>query len=67
MDAEVIARRLNLPAKSITREEAPAFFGWLAMFAAHDMPASSAQTRAKLGWRPTGPGLLDDLAQLQVA
>jgi nucleoside-diphosphate-sugar epimerase len=64
--AEVLGRRLGLPVKSITPEDAPAFFGWLAMFASHDMPASSAQTRQKLGWRPTGPSLIADLEQLQV-
>jgi nucleoside-diphosphate-sugar epimerase len=65
--AEAIGRRLNLPVKSITPEEAQAYFGWLAMFAGHDMPASSAQTRKKLGWEPTGPGLIADLEQLRVS
>jgi len=59
--AEVIARRLRVPAVSITPEEAPAHFGWLAMFAGLDVPASSLQTRNRLGWRPTGPGLITDL------
>ena len=65
--AEAIGRRLKLPVKSIAPEEAQAFFGWLAMFAMHDLPASSAQTRKKLGWQPTGPGLIADLEQLHVA
>jgi len=47
--AEAIGRRLKLPAKSIAPEEAQAYFGWLAMFAGLDAPASSAQTRRKLG------------------
>ena len=64
--AEAIARRLKLPAKSIAADEAPAYFGWLAMFAAYDLPASSAQTRKKLSWEPTGPGLIADLDRLQV-
>jgi nucleoside-diphosphate-sugar epimerase len=64
--AGAIGRRLELPVKSIGPEEAPAFFGWLAMFAGHDMPASSAQTRRKLGWKPTGPGLIADLERLHV-
>ena len=64
--AEAIARRLQLPARSITQEEAAAFFGWLAMFAAHDMPASSEQTRKRLGWQPSGPGLLADLERLSI-
>jgi nucleoside-diphosphate-sugar epimerase len=65
--AEAIGERLKLPVKSIALEEAQAFFGWLSMFAAHDMPASSAQTREKLGWQPTGPGLIVDLEQLRFA
>ncbi|MGH6859213.1 MAG: SDR family oxidoreductase [Phyllobacterium sp.] len=65
--AETIGRRLALPVKSITPEEVSAFFGWLALFAAHDMPASSAQTRRKLGWEPTGPALIADLEKLDVA
>jgi nucleoside-diphosphate-sugar epimerase len=65
--AETIGRRLKLPVKSIAREEAQAFFGWLAMFLDHDMPASSAQTRKALGWNPTGPGLIADLAKLQIS
>jgi hypothetical protein len=27
------------------------------------MPASSALTRERLGWRPTGPGLLADIGR----
>ncbi|WP_413987720.1 SDR family oxidoreductase [Labrys okinawensis] len=65
--AEAIGRRLELPVKSIAPEEAQAAFGWLAMFAGRDMPASSAQTRRKLGWQPSGPGLLADLERLHVS
>ncbi|MBB5426866.1 nucleoside-diphosphate-sugar epimerase [Paraburkholderia sp. JPY158] len=59
--AEALGRGLKLPVVSIARDEAQAYFGWMAMFAALDMPASSAQTQARLGWRPTGPTLLSDL------
>ncbi|AXK80571.1 NAD-dependent epimerase/dehydratase family protein [Pseudolabrys taiwanensis] len=62
--AQAIGQRLQLPVKSIAADEAQAYFGWLAMFAGHDMPASSAQTRQKLGWQPTGPGLIADLDRL---
>ncbi|MVT70179.1 NAD-dependent epimerase/dehydratase family protein [Bradyrhizobium pachyrhizi] len=62
--AETIARRLKLPVKSIAPQEAQAFFGWLGTFAAYDMAASSEQTRRKLGWQPTGPGLIADLERL---
>lgn len=64
---ETLGKRLNLPVRSITAEEAPAHFGWLAMFVSHDMPASSAITRAVLGWEPTGPDLLTDLARLELS
>lgn len=62
--AEVLGRVLGLPVVSLTGEEAAAHFGWMAMFAGHDMPASSAITREKLGWTPVGPGLLADLERL---
>jgi nucleoside-diphosphate-sugar epimerase len=65
--AEAIGRRLKLPVKSIDPEEAQDFFGWMARFAAHDVPASAAQTRRKLGWQPIGPGLIADLERLQVS
>jgi nucleoside-diphosphate-sugar epimerase len=59
--AEAVGAGLKLPVVSLTPEEAPAHFGWLAMFAGLDLPASSARTRELLGWEPTGPGLLADL------
>jgi nucleoside-diphosphate-sugar epimerase len=63
--AEVIGTGLKLPVVSISQDEAPAHFGWLAMFAGIDMPASGAQTRQRLGWRPTGPKLIADLEQMR--
>ena len=62
--AEVVGKGLQVPVVSISQEEAQAHFGWLAMFAGFDMPASSAQTRQRLGWQPTGPGLIADLEQM---
>lgn len=64
--AETIGRRLDLPVISVAPQDAPAHFGWLALFAGHDMPASSAETRSKLGWNPLGPGLLSDLERLWI-
>ena len=61
--AEVIGRRLGVPVVSKTRDEAAAHFGWIARFAAMDMPASSARTRSALGWKPEQPGLIADLDQ----
>jgi nucleoside-diphosphate-sugar epimerase len=63
--AEIIGRGLKLPVVSISQDEAPAHFGWLAMFAGVDMPASSAQTRQRLGWHPTGPRLIADLEKMR--
>ena len=59
--AEALGRGLKVPVVSIKPEEAEAHFGWLARFAGHDMPASSALTQQKLNWKPTGPGLIADL------
>ncbi|CAG9259652.1 Nucleoside-diphosphate-sugar epimerase [Paraburkholderia unamae] len=65
--AEALGRGLNLPAVSIAPEEAAAHFGWMGMFVGMDMPASSALTQARLGWRPTGPTLIADLDQARFA
>ena len=61
--ATVVGRRLDVPVVSLTEAEAAEHFGWLARFITMDSPASSALTRERLGWRPTRPGLLDDLAE----
>lgn len=58
---ETIAAMLDLPVRSIDEQEAEAYFGFLARFAALDIAASSALTRSLLGWEPTRPGLLEDL------
>ena len=59
--AEVLGEGLNLPVVGLSPEEAAAHFGWMAMFVGLDMSASSAWTREQLGWRPEGPGLIEDL------
>jgi nucleoside-diphosphate-sugar epimerase len=60
--AEVIGRGLKLPVVGKSPEEAGAHFGWLAAFVGADVPASSKLTQERLGWRPTQPGLMADLA-----
>jgi nucleoside-diphosphate-sugar epimerase len=59
--AEAIGRGLKVPVVSKSREEAAAHFGWLGMFVGRDLIGSSVQTQRRLGWRPTGPGLIADL------
>ncbi|MDR5795328.1 SDR family oxidoreductase [Caballeronia sp. LZ008] len=59
--AEALGRGLKLPVTSISPDDAAAHFGWMAMFVGLDMPASSALTQARLGWKPTGPTLIADL------
>ena len=58
---DVIGRALNVPVVSIKKEEAGDYYGPLAMFAGLDMPASSALTQQRLGWTPTGIGLIADI------
>lgn len=62
--AEVIGRGLKLPVVAISPEEAATHFGFLSMFAGLDLTASSSQTQKRLGWHPTGPGLIADLEQM---
>ncbi len=62
--ATAIGRGLNVPVVSISPEQAQDHFGFLGFFAGRDAHISSAQTRAKLGWNPTGPDLLTDLGNM---
>ena len=59
--AETIGEQLGVPTRSISPDEAPAHFGWMADFAQMDGPASSALTREWTGWEPREAGLLADL------
>jgi nucleoside-diphosphate-sugar epimerase len=62
--AETIGKGLNIPVVSLDEQAAAAHFTWLAHFAALDMPASSEWTRNTLQWNPTGPGLIEDLTNM---
>jgi nucleoside-diphosphate-sugar epimerase len=61
--AEVIGRRLNLPVRSVSAEDVNEHFGFLAPLVALDNPTSSKRTQDLLDWRPTHPGLIEDLEQ----
>jgi nucleoside-diphosphate-sugar epimerase len=59
--AEAIGRHLNLPTRSLPAEE---FVGMLVRILSIDMPAaSSTLTQELLGWKPTHPGLIEDIEQ----
>jgi nucleoside-diphosphate-sugar epimerase len=60
--AETVGRGLGVPTVALSAEEAAEHFGWLHGFVAKDMSAASHKTRERLGWQPTGPGLLFDVA-----
>ncbi|MFC3581846.1 SDR family oxidoreductase [Sphingomonas hylomeconis] len=62
--AEGIGKGTGLPVRSVAADEVRRYFGWMAPFAGLGMAASSAWTRARLGWEPTGPELLTDLAAM---
>ncbi|MEU5438461.1 SDR family oxidoreductase [Streptomyces sp. NPDC020719] len=61
--AELIGRHLDVPVRAITSQELQQHFGHFSVFAELDNPTSSQITRDALGWTPTRPGLLADLAQ----
>jgi nucleoside-diphosphate-sugar epimerase len=58
--AEAIGRHLNLPARSRPADQ---FGGMLVHLLSTDMPASSTITQELLGWKPTHPGLIEDIEQ----
>jgi nucleoside-diphosphate-sugar epimerase len=60
--AEAIGRALGLPAASIAPDDVPGHFGWIGTFFGMDLAATSTATRELLGWAPTGPTLIEDLA-----
>jgi nucleoside-diphosphate-sugar epimerase len=63
--ATAIGRGLNMPVVSVSPEQAQEHFGFLGFFAGRDAWVSSAQTRAKFGWNPSGPDLLTDLGNMR--
>lgn len=55
--AEAIGGVLGLPVEQVAPEQ----YGPLGGMFGLDMPATSEQTRARYGWQPSHPGLLEDL------
>lgn len=63
--AEAIGRGLDVPVVPLAPEESSKHFGWLGPFVGLDLRATSARTRKKLGWNPTGPSLISDLNNMR--
>jgi hypothetical protein len=61
--AEVFAKHLDVPAVSVTPEQAGENLGFLGRFWAVDGPASAQITRDLLGWEPARQGLMADLEE----
>ena len=60
--AEAIGRVFDLPVASIDTADVPDHFGWIGTFFGWEMSATSIATQQLLGWQPTGPTLIEDLA-----
>jgi nucleoside-diphosphate-sugar epimerase len=63
--AETFGKGMKVPVVSIPAEKAGEHFGMFGHFVTMDMPASSDWTRETLAWEPTGPGLIEDLANMK--
>ena len=59
--AQAIGDALGVPVTSVAPEDAVEHFGFIGMFFAMDLAASSDHTRRVFDWTPTGPGLLEDI------
>jgi nucleoside-diphosphate-sugar epimerase len=60
--AELIGTRLGLPVEAIAADTATGHLGWIGSLVGVDAPASSELTRELMDWRPSYPGLPDDMA-----
>lgn len=60
--AEAHAAVFGVPTASITPDAAAEHFGWIARFFGVDAPTSSAITRDRFDWEPSGATLLEDIA-----
>ena len=59
--AAVAAKKLQLPVKGESAQEAMGTLGFLGHVISMDNPTSSEKTQKELGWHPSQPGLLADM------
>ena len=52
----------GLPVESIDPARATEHYGWVGAFFGMELSATSDLTRRELGWEPTHPTLLQDIA-----
>ncbi len=60
--AEALGQYHHVPVTSVPMDQARAHFDWIGMFFGMDAPASNAITRDRLGWSPSHPSLMQDIA-----
>jgi nucleoside-diphosphate-sugar epimerase len=60
--AETIGRGVGVPVARIEDADLLEHFAFLALLVGLDNPTSATRTRELLGWEPTGPDLVTDLA-----
>lgn len=61
--AETIGQGLGIRGRSLSKEEAPAHFTWMARFVQVDRPTASTLTRKIMGWEPQQKSLLADMLE----
>jgi nucleoside-diphosphate-sugar epimerase len=61
--AEAIGHGLGVPTASVAPTDALEHFGPMGLFAGLDCPATTVITEELLGWKATGPRLIEDLEQ----
>ncbi|ORX39125.1 NAD-dependent epimerase/dehydratase [Kockovaella imperatae] len=59
--AEMIGRKLGVPTKSVSAEEALSQLGFIGLALSLDNPVTKEKTMAATGWQPSHIGLLEDL------
>lgn len=62
--ATEVGKCLNLPVRSLSTDEGHEYFGWFAVPATSDNPASSEKTKKELDWVPTGPNLIKNMSTI---
>ncbi|MGW2960446.1 NAD-dependent epimerase/dehydratase family protein [Streptomyces sp. NPDC001220] len=61
--AEVIGRRLGVPAERVPEERVAGHFGFFGALISMDVPVNGARTRELLAWEPVEVGLIGDLEE----